>query len=367
MTRGRLAAALALALMAAGVVRTRAAQPPGAPLLAAPAGSLTAGTLPDRLSDTGLYLPGTSTVDPRNRPFSPQYPLWTDGAAKARWIQLPRGGRIVARDADTWEFPVGTRLWKEFAFEGRKVETRMLWRATAEAWTYASYVWNEAQTEATLAPAEGLPDVVAVAPGKRHGIPSRDDCRTCHENGAANVLGFSALQLSPDRDPGAPHAEPLQPGMITLRTLVDEALIDAPAGLFAESPRIPGDARTRATLGYLSANCGHCHNPQSNVATVRFPLRMPAYATAAQVDEIVEALVARTTKWDLPHSAPGTTAAIRPGAPDLSALFVRMRSRRPSSQMPPLGTAVPDRDAVALVSAWIAGLAPRGDGHAANR
>ena len=54
-----------------------------------------------------------------------------------------------------------------------------------------------------------------------------------------------------------------------------------------------------------------------------------------------------------PHSAPGTTSAVKPGAPDLSALFVRMRSRRPSSQMPPLGTTLPDRDAIDLVSAWI--------------
>jgi hypothetical protein len=342
------AATLALVLASAIVARTGAA-PSSAP------------ALPERLSDTGLYLPGTSTVDPRNRPFSPQYPLWTDGAGKARWIQLPAGGRIVARDADTWEFPVGTRLWKEFAFAGRKVETRMLWRGASGAWTYASYVWNEAQTEATLAPAEGLPDVVAVAPGKRHGVPSRDDCRTCHENGAAQVLGFSALQLSPDRDPGAPHAETLQHGMVTLQTLVAEGLIAAPAGLFAQPPRIPGDARTRSTLGYLSANCGHCHNPDSDVATVRFPLRMPAYASAAQLAAVIDTLTGRTTKWDLPHTTPGTTAAVRPGTPDLSALFVRMRSRRPSSQMPPLGTVVVDGDAVDLVSAWIAGLPPRGE------
>jgi hypothetical protein len=38
-----------------------------------------------------------------------------------------------------------------------------------------------------------------------------------------------------------------------------------------------------------------------------------------------------------------------------------MRSRRPSSQMPPLGTVVVDGDAVDLVSAWIAGLPPRGE------
>ena len=322
--------------------------------------ALASPSLPERLSETGLYLPGTLTIDPRNRAFSPQYPLWTDGAHKARWIQLPAGSRIVARDADTWEFPIGTRLWKEFAFDGRKVETRMLWRVSADAWSYAAYAWNEAQTDATLVPAEGLADVAEVAPGKRHSVPSRDDCRACHDNGASGVLGFSALQLSTDRDPGAPHAEPLRPGMITLQTLVDERLIDTPEpSVFARAPRIPGDPRTRAALGYLSANCGHCHDADSTIATVRFPLRMPAYADAAQVDAAIAALVARTTKWDLPHSTPGTTSAVKPGAPDLSALFVRMRSRRPSSQMPPLGTSVPDREAIDLVSAWIDGLGAR--------
>ena len=92
---------------------------------------------------------------------------------------------------------------------------------------------------------------------------------------------------------------------------------------------------------------------------MRFPLRMPAYADAAQVDQAIAALVARTTSWDLPHSTPGTTVAVKPGAPDLSALLVRMRSRRPSSQMPPLGTTVADADAIELVSAWIDALGRR--------
>jgi hypothetical protein len=337
------AAALAAVLPIAVVVRMRAAEAPA--------------PLPDRLSATGLYLPGTLTVDPRNRPFTPQYPLWTDGARKARWIQLPAGATIDASDVDRWQFPVGTRLWKEFAFGGRRIETRMIWRATAETWQFASYVWNDDQTDATLAPAEGVAGIVEVVPGKRHSIPGRSDCRACHENGAAPVLGFTALQLSTDRDPAAPHAEPLSPGMVTLRTLLDEHLLASPdPRLTAQAPRIPGDARTRAALGYLSANCGHCHNERSAVATVRFPLRMPAYATAAQVDAVVAALATRTTSWDLPHASPGTTSLITPGTPDTSALFARMRSRRPSSQMPPLGTSVADADALALVSAWIAGL-----------
>jgi len=68
------------------------------------------------------------------------------------------------------------------------------------------------------------------------------------------------------------------------------------------------------------------------------------------------ALLASTTRWDIPHAEPGTTRFVRAGAPDLSALLVRMRSRRPSSQMPPLGTVVPDGEAVELVTAWIRDL-----------
>src|SRR5688500_16308576 len=85
------------------------------------------GGLPRLLSETGLYAqPATLTVDPQNRPFSPQYPLWSDGAQKARWVRLPAGTAIDAADIDRWDFPVGTRFWKEFAFNGRKVETRFL-------------------------------------------------------------------------------------------------------------------------------------------------------------------------------------------------------------------------------------------------
>ena len=337
-----------LALAAASVVLLAAslrAVPPIAP------------PMPDRLSETGLYLPGTQTIDPRNRPYSPQYPLWTDGAAKARWIRLPEGTRIDGRTPDAWMFPVGTIFWKEFSFGGRKVETRMLRRVSIERWSYASYVWNDAQTEAMLAPEQGVPAVAEVAPGKRHDIPGREDCRACHENGATPALGFTALQLSDDRDPGAPHAEPLQPGMMTLRTLITERLLEPAAPvLMHHAPRIGGDARTRAALGYLTANCGHCHNEQSPVATVRFPLRLSGDGGVPQTNDVVARLLARVTTWDLPGREPGQSSTIVAGAPDLSVLLVRMRSRRPSTQMPPLGTVVPDREAVELISGWIASM-----------
>src|SRR5436305_4822918 len=85
---------------------------------------------PRLLSATGLYADASLKIDARNRPYSPQYPLWSDGAGKSRWMYLPPGVQIDGTDIDSWVFPVGTKLWKEFAFDGRRVETRFLWRAT---------------------------------------------------------------------------------------------------------------------------------------------------------------------------------------------------------------------------------------------
>ena len=97
--------------------------------------------LPVHLRDTGLYADGSmSQVRPENLPFSPQYPLWSDGAAKRRWISLPAGTFIDAAQPDAWEFPRGTRLWKEFSHAGRPVETRFIERLADGSWRFAAYV-----------------------------------------------------------------------------------------------------------------------------------------------------------------------------------------------------------------------------------
>ena len=66
---------------------------------------------PETLRETGLYLDLESReVDPKHLAFSPQYPLWTDGATKRRWISLPPGTAIDGSNPDNWVFPIGTRL-----------------------------------------------------------------------------------------------------------------------------------------------------------------------------------------------------------------------------------------------------------------
>src|SRR5262245_46418758 len=68
------------------------------------------GAAPQRLRDTGLYVDGSSRqVRPENLSFAPQYPLWSDGATKRRWLYIPPGKSIDAARPDAWEFPTGTK------------------------------------------------------------------------------------------------------------------------------------------------------------------------------------------------------------------------------------------------------------------
>ena len=284
--------------------------------------------VPQSLGETGLYKDvAAKTLAPGVRGFTPQYPLWTDGASKRRWIALPAGSVIDATDPDRWVFPVGTRVWKEFAYEHR-VETRFMELGVDGRWTMAAYVWNEDGTDALLAPERGTRVTIE---GGTHDVPGRWDCVACHGS-SGRVLGFSALQLSIDRDPLAPHADPERDGDLDLAALIREGLViavDDPA------PRVPAQSdRERAVLGYLHANCGGCHDGTGALSTKSFRFDQRA----------VEALDSRTLV---------AAGLVTPGDPAASEILHRMASREAAVQMPPLGTRRVDDEAVALIEAWI--------------
>jgi cytochrome c553 len=311
---------------------------------------------PRLLSETGLYANVAKLkVDARNRTFSPQYPLWSDGATKRRWVRLPEGSQINVADLDKWELPVGTKFWKEFSLNGRRVETRFLWQVRKDHWVFASYAWNDAQTDAVLASESGVANIADIENGKRHSIPSVSECRACHDSKRTEILGFTALQLSTDRDPNALHAETLTSDMVTVKTLNDDnALTPARPELVSNPPRIEASSPiTRTALGYLSTNCGNCHNRDSSIASLGLDLKheitrrgdcMPALATT----------VGKRGHWVVPEAAE-ESRIINPGHPESSALVRRMKSRRPISQMPSIGTVVVDRAAVDLITSWVQG------------
>ena len=318
-----------------------------------------ASPLPQHLGETGLYADRTLTTPARDvLAYTPQYPLWSDEATKSRWIRLPRGTFIDARDADAWVFPLGTRVWKEFS-RGRKRETRLIVR-TRSGWVYGTYRWTDDGTDALLVPAAGAVDPDPGWPGGPYVLPSEQDCRTCHEGRPTPILGFSALQLSSDRDPEAVHGEQPGPGTVDLGVLVARHLIRGlPASWRTRPPRV--DASTeeeRAALGYLHGNCGQCHNARGPLASLGLALWIDPARPGNDIRRVVASLLAGS-HFHIPGETDPQSRRLTPGAPERSAILVRMRTREPAEQMPPLATRVVDAEAARRIEQWIEELPSR--------
>lgn len=326
-----------------GAAAARKARPPRTP--------------PPLLQDTGLYTDfHQRVVDPRHLEFSPQYPLWSDGAAKRRWISLPPGKAVDGANPDAWIFPVGTRLWKEFSFGGRRVETRYMERLPNGSWMYAAYAWSEDESEAHLVSEKGKRGAFDLGEGRWHFIPGLNDCKACHQGHPSEVLGFGALQLSPDRDPNAPHAEPVPEPGVDLHYLVKNKLLKRfPKALLQQPPRIVAANPTeRAALGYLHGNCGHCHNDVGSLKSLEFALRHALGDPPTAPERAIATAVGRPVKGQVPGQSQDARLRVEPRHPERSMLMQRMSSRYITLQMPPLATVILDEEAVALVSRWIA-------------
>ena len=84
-----------------------------------------ANLMPMTLQDTGLCDDGPcAVINDGILAYKPQWELYSDGATKRRWLQLPPGTKIDTTDMDYWKFPVGTKVWKEFKLNGKRIETR---------------------------------------------------------------------------------------------------------------------------------------------------------------------------------------------------------------------------------------------------
>lgn len=315
---------------------------------ASPDAMVDAGPAPDAniypasLRDTGLYSDFDGRVVASDVfEYEVNYPLWSDGAAKRRWVHLPAGTQITSTDMDFWSYPEGTKLWKEFSDGNLLLETRLLWKKgpTADDWVYVSYGWNMDQTDAVEMP-DGAIDVL----GTNFDIPDQRNCSKCHQRTPDFVLGFAAIQLA--------HS---QAGVNLSSLVTDMLLTDNPVGT-APYYTVPGVGDEQAVLGYLHGNCGGCHNPNSDV--------MDTTALNLRLEVATLGTVAETTSYTTIVGVPpmlaltGATALVEAGDPNASAVFLRMNMRGTALQMPPRGTELVDTDFMTTLSAWITGLTP---------
>lgn len=299
----------------------------------------------------GIAAPAKALV-----PYDVLTPLFSDGALKFRQIALPEGEAAQWSDREAFRFPVGTAVFKTFAFPAdfrepdrniRLIETRVLLRQE-KGWVAWPYRWNEAQTEATLAITGGKVPVEFVerdgTPVRfTYSIPNKNQCKGCHSVAGELVpIGLKARHLNRDypSDTGAGNqiAQWQQIGIL-------DGVPSQPWPQVADwlDETIPVDKRARA---WLDINCAHCHRrdgPASNSGL---------YLDAHESDPIVLGIGKRPVAAG--KGGGGGTFDIEPGKPDRSILWHRVASTEPGIMMPELGRSRADPAAVEMLRRWIA-------------
>lgn len=352
---------VALLLAAAGCSRST-------PTSAPPVEKAATESAPPRLlSDFAIVEVADGKIRPAEGviPYELNTPLFSDYAAKHRYVKLPPGQAAEYRAEGPLEFPVGTVIAKTFAYphdlrhpeQGeRLVETRILKRE-ADGWKSWPYLWNAEQTEARLKLAGTVTPVSWVhTDGTERKIdylvPNANQCKGCHETEPHKQM------------PVGPRADNLNRNFAyadgSANQLDRWAQLGALRGLpqADQRPKLPAwdhpetgsvDQRARA---WLDVNCAHCHNPQGPARTSALDLRY---------------VQSRPHAWGVmkaPVAAGRGSGDFRydivPGQPDQSILVYRISSTHPGIMMPELGKQLVHEEGVALVREWIASMAADG-------
>jgi len=259
--------------------------------------------------------------------YVPRHPLYSNALAKERYLYLAEGTEVDV-GPDGWTFPTGAVLVKTFLDGDAPVETRLLYR-TAQGWDYAVYRWLADASDAERLEGNWAEVPVELGDGERtHTLPSRLDCRTCHETHeevAGNpVLGVSAFQTGVDL---------------------------TEAGVFSQPPALdPVEGRSAeetAALSYFLGNCTSCHNGGTSINA----------AFSLYPDDAVRNTVDRPTE-----SETGEGVRVVPGEPAQSVLYITVveagdpEYRGPFKMMPPIGVDTIDENAATILGDWIEGL-----------
>ncbi len=313
------------------------------------------GRLPPLLSQTGAFK-DVRTMSPASGliPYDLIVPFWSDGAAKSRYMAIPKGRQIGFTPDGEWTFPAGTVFVKTFELPTdeanprvlRRLETRLLIRDDKGGVYGVDYKWRSDNSDADLLPASLTEDIPIR--GRDGSIrqqtwyyPSRENCLTCHNSHTSGVLGLKTRQLNRTMS---------YPSGVTdneLRTLNHLHLLDAPisdaqlktlptlAALSDTSRSIEDRARS-----YLDANCGHCHRPGGTVAY--FDAR---YSTPLAKQELVDGPVLINEGIDRPH-------VISPHDIWRSIAYMRINTNG-DVRMPPLARETIDDHGVEVLRDWI--------------
>jgi uncharacterized repeat protein (TIGR03806 family) len=318
------------------------------------------GAIPALLSQTGAFK-DTRTLTPGEGllPYEIRVPFWSDGAAKLRWIAVPKE-KIGFAPQGEWNFPSGVVFVKTFELPvddanpavKRRLETRLIVRDSKGGVYGVVYKWRADNSDADLLTSsltESIPIRTANGGTRTQTwyYPSRKDCLQCHNSLASGVLGLKTRQMNRD------VAYPSGVTDNQLRTWNHLGLFKTKLNE-ADIPQFPtlaaSDDATRSVedraRSYLDANCSQCHRP--GVTAANFDAR---YDTPLESQGLVNGPVLIDERID-------RSRVISPNDVWRSIAFMRVNTVG-DIRMPPLARETIDAQGVELLRKWIGSLPGR--------
>ena len=320
------------------------------------------GSLPPLLSQTGVFAntPGMVPL-PGLIPYAPNVPLWSDGAVKTRYMDVPNNGgattpneQIAFAPTGYWTFPAGTVFVKTFQLNTdtsnsnvlHRLETRLLVRDINGAVYGVTYKWRPDNSDADLLSSSLYEDIsITNASGvntQKWYYPSPSDCLSCHTPVANYVLGLNTRQLNGSNTYSATGVTDNQIRTFNRLGLFNPAFDETGITNFEKLSAL---GNTNASFqdrarSYLDANCAQCHQPGGSGIT--FDAR---YDTPLGSQNLINGGL----------KADGQ-AMIVPRDIWRSVIHQRMDTTNTIIRMPPLARQLVDTNAVDVLEGWINSL-----------
>jgi len=321
---------------------------------------------PATLSQTGAFSDlNHLTARQGLLPYTVNAPLFSDNAAKKRWIAVPNDGshntaaeKINIAADGTWEFPPGSVIVKHFELPidesnpslVSRLETRFLVHTANGGMYGVTYRWRADGSDADLLPAGDTRDLTVQLAGggtrdQRWHFPSRADCLSCHNDNAGRMLGLKNHQLNGDFFYLLTGRNDNQLRALNHIGLFTPALSESAIGTMQKAAALTDSHASleHRVRSYADSNCAQCHQP--NGVAADFDAR---FTTALAGQNIV--------RGELEGAyAPADAALVQPGDLDRS-IFHRRDISTGDDRMPPMGRTLVDETYRQVLEAWIGSM-----------
>ncbi|WP_299883300.1 hypothetical protein [uncultured Lacinutrix sp.] len=288
-------------------------------------------------------------------PYELNSSLFSDYAKKKRFVWMPENVKATyVSDHLPFNFPIGTVLIKNFYFENiqpnntkRIIETRLMIKK-ADQWIFAEYLWNEAQSEATLTSEGSVVNIEWIQDNEiknvNYRVPAAAECFTCHNKfGTPVPIGPKPQNIFKDLQ----YSDGLK-NQMQKWVEMDYLEPNYPSNIIAtvnwKDTSLSLDLRARS---YIDINCAHCHSEESycEYRPMRFAFN--------ENDDLINMGVCVEPDTNVNSSL---THIIKPNSPNESVAFFRMSSTLEEYRMPLIGRTLKHTQGIRLVEEWIESL-----------